>query len=100
MKLFEGPISDLPAFERTVVTVGKFDGVHRGHQALLHATVAAARAHGASAVAFTFDRHPVELLRPGTEARFLMTIPERLEQIAALGLDVAVVLRLTPEFLN
>jgi riboflavin kinase/FMN adenylyltransferase len=99
MKQIEGSVGDLPAFEQTVVTVGKFDGVHRGHQALLRATVAAARARGASSVAFTFDRHPVELLRPGTEARFLMPLPERLERIATLGLDIAVVLQLTPEFL-
>lgn len=99
MKRIEGLITDLPPQSRSVVTVGKFDGVHRGHQALLGATVAGAREHGATAVALTFDRAPVELLRPGTEVRFLTTLPQRLALIEVLGLDATVVIRLTPEFL-
>jgi riboflavin kinase / FMN adenylyltransferase len=100
MKRIEGLITDLPPLARCVVTVGKFDGVHRGHQALLAATVQGARDYAATAVALTFDRAPVELLRPGTEVHFLTTLPQRLALIEALGLDAAVVIRLTPEFLR
>jgi riboflavin kinase/FMN adenylyltransferase len=100
MKRYEGLITDLPPLARSVVTVGKFDGVHRGHQALLRATVEGAREHQATAVALTFDRAPVELLRPGTEVRFLTTLPQRLALIEALGLDAAVIIHLTPEFLR
>src|SRR5918994_4051313 len=100
MKRFEGVIGVLPPLPRSVVTVGKFDGVHRGHQALLRATVEGARARGAAAVALTFDRHPIELLRPGTEAPFLTTLPQRLALIAEQGIDTTVVVRLSPEFLS
>jgi riboflavin kinase/FMN adenylyltransferase len=100
MKRLEGLITDILPLPRSVVTVGKFDGVHRGHQALLRATVEGAREHAATAVALTFDRAPVELLRPGTEVRFLTTLPQRLALIEALGLDAAVVIRLTSDFLR
>lgn len=84
---------------RSVVTIGKFFAVHRGHQALLQATVASARASGAQAVALTFDRHPLEVLRPGTELPELTDLQERLDLMEREGLDLAVVLRVTPELL-
>jgi riboflavin kinase/FMN adenylyltransferase len=84
---------------RSTVTIGKFFAIHRGHQALIHATAAAARRNGGPAVVFTFDRHPMELLRPGTELPVLASLSERLDLIEEQGADVAVVVRLTPEFL-
>src|SRR5262249_20051237 len=62
----------------SVVAVGKFFAVHRGHQALITEAVTRARARGARSVALTFDRHPLEVLRPGTETPFLTTLAERL----------------------
>ncbi len=85
---------------RAAVTIGKFFAVHRGHQALLAATVEAARREGALAVAFTFDRHPQEVLRPGTELPSLAGLDERLDLMEAQGLDAAVVARVTPELLS
>jgi riboflavin kinase/FMN adenylyltransferase len=84
----------------SVVTIGKFFAVHRGHQALLQATVASARAIGAQAVALTFDRHPIEVLRPGTELPELTSLTERLDLMEREGLDRVVVLRVTPELLE
>jgi riboflavin kinase/FMN adenylyltransferase len=84
---------------QSTVTIGKFFAIHRGHQALIRATVAAARRNGGPAVVLTFDRHPLEVLRPGTEFPVIATLDERLELIAAEGADVTVVVRLTPEFL-
>ncbi|HEU4754931.1 MAG TPA: bifunctional riboflavin kinase/FAD synthetase [Armatimonadota bacterium] len=81
------------------MTIGKFFAVHRGHQALLRATVEAARAADAEAVAVTFDRHPLEVLRPGTRLPLLATLDERLDLIEALGIDTTVVARVTTEFL-
>jgi riboflavin kinase/FMN adenylyltransferase len=83
----------------TVVAIGKFFAVHRGHQALLQATAAAARVQNAQSVALTFDRHPLEVLRPGTTFPRLATLAERLDLIAAQGIDRTVVLPLTREFL-
>ncbi len=51
-------------------------------------------------MAFTFDRHPIEILRPGTEVPRLASLDERLDLIEAQGIDVTVVARLTPEFLG
>jgi riboflavin kinase / FMN adenylyltransferase len=85
---------------RSVVTIGKFFAVHRGHQALLRATVEAAREHGALSAVLTFDRHPLEVLRPGSALPQLTTLEERLDLLEEQGVDVAVVAAVTPEFLG
>ena len=84
--------------ERTVVTVGFFDGVHLGHQAVLERTVAAARERGLPSVAITFDRHPREILTPGAEPRLLTTVERKAGLIAATGIDDLLVLPFTREF--
>ncbi len=82
----------------TVVTVGFFDGVHRGHRAVLERAVEAARERGVPSVAVTFDRHPREVLDPGTAPRLLTTVERKAGLIAELGVDVLAVLEFTPEF--
>jgi riboflavin kinase/FMN adenylyltransferase len=83
----------------STVTIGKFFAVHRGHQALIQATVAAARDSGGPAVVLTFDRHPLEILKPGTELPQIASLEERLNLIEAQGADATLVVTLTPEFL-
>lgn len=85
---------------RSVVTVGKFFALHRGHQALIRATCARARELGAPCVVLTFDRHPQEVLRPGTRMPILAPLAERLEVMEALGVDWAIIVHVTPEFLT
>ena len=82
----------------TVVTVGFFDGVHRGHRAVLERAVEAAHERGAPSVAVTFDRHPREVLDPGAAPRLLTTVERKAGLIAELGVDVLAVLEFTPEF--
>jgi len=84
--------------ERAIVTIGFFDGVHRGHQAVIGRTVALAGAVGLPAVAVTFDRHPREVFAPGTEPRQLTSPARKEELIAALGIDTLLVLEFTEEF--
>lgn len=82
----------------SVVTVGFFDGVHLGHQAVLATTVQRARERSARSVAVTFDRHPREILVPGTEPRLLTTVERKASLIEATGIDLLVVLPFTSEF--
>jgi riboflavin kinase/FMN adenylyltransferase len=76
----------------SVVTVGVFDGVHRGHQAVLDRTIEVARESGLPAVAVTFDRHPRQTLTPGREPPLITTLERKLELIGARGVDAAAVL--------
>jgi riboflavin kinase/FMN adenylyltransferase len=90
-----------PEFLTTsAVTIGKFFAAHIGHQALIRATREAAARREAASVVITFDRHPMELLRPGTSFPQLTTLEERLELIGGLGADYAVLVRLDLEFLS
>jgi riboflavin kinase/FMN adenylyltransferase len=82
---------------RSAVTIGNFDGVHRGHQALVGETVAHARAHGLRAVALTFDPHPARVLAPGREPMPLTTAARKAELLEALGIHLLAVLPFTKE---
>jgi riboflavin kinase/FMN adenylyltransferase len=94
------PIEIQPPLARSVVTIGKFFAVHRGHQALIAATVECAQELGATPVVLTFDRHPGEILKPGTVYPDLASTEERLALFEELGVEVAVVVPLTAEFLG
>lgn len=74
-----------------VATVGVFDGVHRGHRQVFYELEVWARASGSEAVAITFDRHPVALLR-GIEVPALLSLEHRLLEMERHGVDAAVVL--------
>ena len=75
----------------SAVAVGNFDGVHRGHQALVAAAVTRARAAGEAAVVLTFDPHPAAVLRPQAAPAALTTLAQKEELLAALGVDRLVV---------
>lgn len=77
---------------RCVLSIGVFDGVHRGHQALIARLVDRAREVGLPSVVMTFDPHPSEVLRPGTHPAALSTLRRRADLLAELGVDVFLVL--------
>jgi riboflavin kinase / FMN adenylyltransferase len=87
-------------FSGVALTIGNFDGVHLGHQALLAAGRRRADAAGAQLVAMTFDPHPAALLSPDRVPPTLTPLPEKLRCLAAASVDVAVVISTTPEFLS
>lgn len=85
---------------RTVVTVGMYDGVHRGHQTLIGAAVARARAMRRPCLLLTFDPHPAEVVRPGSHPAILTSLDRKAELVAELGVDAMCVLPFTAEFMK
>ena len=82
----------------SVVTIGNFDGFHRGHQALIaHLKSEAARA-GVPSVVMTFDPHPVQVLFPERELKKLSTVGELEQRLRAEGIDIFVVQPFSREF--
>ncbi len=76
----------------SVVAVGKFDGVHLGHRAMLQHTVLRARELGVESVAVTFDRNPLELLSPELCPPALVSLDRKVELIAETGIDLVAVI--------
>lgn len=81
---------DETAIENAWLTVGIFDGVHRGHQQVLHRLISGAHEHGSPAVVLTFTPHPVVLFTGKTDFKTLNTPEERTEILAALGVDILI----------
>ena len=85
-------------FGPAAVTIGNFDGVHRGHQQVLAQLARSAQETGSKTVAVTFDPHPAQVHRPDTAPDLIMGIEDRLAALAAFGLDAVLVLHYTLEF--
>src|SRR6202044_3497718 len=81
-----------------VVTIGVFDGVHRGHQRIVGQATEEAAELGLPVVVVTFDPHPDEVVRPGSHPPFLCTARRRSELLAGLGVDAVCVIPFTLEF--
>ncbi|MBF6240736.1 bifunctional riboflavin kinase/FAD synthetase [Nocardia otitidiscaviarum] len=94
-------LDEMPAeWGRCVLTIGVFDGVHRGHAQLISRAVKSAAARGVPAVLMTFDPHPLEVVRPGSHPAQLTSLDRRAELVAELGIDVMVVMPFTQEFMK
>jgi riboflavin kinase/FMN adenylyltransferase len=78
--------------ERTVITIGAYDGVHLGHQAVIAHVRDLAAARGARSAVVTFDRHPAMIVRPESAPQLLTDHEQRMELLAATNVDVTVVL--------
>ncbi|MFK4071847.1 bifunctional riboflavin kinase/FAD synthetase [Streptomyces sp. NPDC029674] len=92
-------LEDIPQdWGRSVVTIGSYDGVHRGHQLIIGRAVEHARELGVPAVVVTFDPHPSEVVRPGSHPPLLAPHHRRAELMAELGVDALLILPFTTEF--
>jgi riboflavin kinase/FMN adenylyltransferase len=80
------------------VTIGVFDGVHRGHQRIIARAAGAAAGLGLPLVVITFDPHPAEVIRPGSNPALLCTPARRAELLAGLGADAVCLMPFTLEF--
>jgi riboflavin kinase / FMN adenylyltransferase len=84
--------------QSTVLTIGNFDGVHLGHQALLERLVVRARGVGLPAAVMTFEPHPREFFAPDSAPARLASLREKLVLLAAAGIDQAYVCRFNATF--
>jgi len=92
-------LEDIPeGWGRSVVTIGSYDGVHRGHQLIIDRAVRRARELGVPAVVVTFDPHPSEVVRPGSHPPLLAPQHRRAELMGELGVDAVLVLPFTTGF--
>ena len=89
MRLFHG-LRDDHELGEGFVSIGNFDGVHRGHAAIIKRLVARAGEAGLSAVVLTFDPHPIAILRPGEVPPSLGTLEDKAELLGACGVDAVV----------
>lgn len=91
-------LDDVPAdLGPTVLTIGNFDGVHRGHQQVLAKLNEAARRRNAAAVALTFDPHPALIHRPESAPELLTGLSEKLARLQSSGVDASLVLHYNAE---
>ncbi|HSG06566.1 MAG TPA: riboflavin kinase, partial [Nitrospiria bacterium] len=81
-----------------VVGIGNFDGVHRGHQTILNEVVRRARENKGAAVVLTFDPHPLKVLSPARDLKFLMSFDERAACFQQAGIDVVRAIPFNREF--
>ncbi|MCW2908089.1 MAG: riboflavin biosynthesis protein RibF [Actinomycetia bacterium] len=98
MQRWQG-LDDVPGdWGRSVVTIGVFDGVHRGHQRIVARAVEAAARLDLPVVVITFDPHPVEVVRPGSHPPLLCSVRRRVQLLGGEGCDAVCVLPFTLEF--
>jgi riboflavin kinase/FMN adenylyltransferase len=97
MQIFR-QLADIPAhFGPSIATIGNFDGVHCGHQLVIAEVVAQARSQNLRSIAITFDPHPARVIRPESSQPLITPLPQKLELLAATGIDAVLVLPFTSE---
>ncbi len=98
MRVVRDPLraADLP--RGGIVTIGNFDGVHRGHRKILETVVVRAKEVGRVSVAITFEPHPLAVLRPDHAPRRIQTLRQKEEAIEALGVETLLIIPFTRDF--
>ena len=84
--------------EKAILTIGNFDGLHRGHRAIMEVVRTRAQAEGGTAVCYTFEPHPRKVLQPDRAPRLLLTLDQKLELLEAAGMEVVILEEFTPDF--
>ena len=98
MKVFENLDQIKEPFKRAVITIGNFDGVHIGHQALFHEVIEKAAAIDGTSVAMTFEPHPMRVLRQNNHPPLITLYEQKAELIERTGIDVLICVPFTLEF--
>jgi riboflavin kinase/FMN adenylyltransferase len=97
MKIFRQLSEIASNFGPSIATIGNFDGVHCGHKWVIAEVVARARALGITSIAITFDPHPARVIRPESSQPLITPLSEKLELLAATGIDAVLILPFTDD---
>jgi len=98
MKLIENLNDIRTPFTNAVITIGNFDGVHIGHQALFHEVIERAEAIGGTAIAMTFEPHPIRVLKQNGHPPLITLYEQKIELMESAGLDVVIGVPFTLDF--
>ena len=85
-------------FKNAVITIGNFDGVHIGHQALFHEVIEKAESIGGTSIAMTFEPHPIRVLKQNNHPPLITLYQQKAELIERTGIDVLICVPFTEEF--
>ena len=85
-------------FKAAVITIGNFDGVHIGHQALFHEVIEKADAIDGTSIAMTFEPHPMRVLKKNNHPPLITLYEQKEELIKRAGIDVLICIPFTREF--
>tara|TARA_Y100000385_G_scaffold253980_1_gene278494 strand:+ start:324 stop:1250 length:927 start_codon:yes stop_codon:yes gene_type:complete len=98
MRVFKN-LEELPKFKNTVITIGTFDGVHKGHQKILKRITDIAQSRNGESILITFNPHPRFVLQPGNkDLKLLNTLDEKIRLLENFGLDNLVVAPFSKDF--
>lgn len=98
MDIIEGIDSIKNSFNNAVVTIGNFDGVHKGHKALFDRAIEKAREIKGTSVAITFEPHPIRVLTQDNTPPLITLYKQKVELIAKTGIDILITIPFTKEF--
>lgn len=98
MKLIEDIEKITRPYKNAVITIGNFDGVHIGHQALFNEVIKRAKALDGTSIAITFEPHPIRVLKQNNHPPLITLYEQKVELIASSGIDVLVCIHFTREF--
>jgi len=98
MKLIEGIDNIANPFQNAVITIGNFDGVHLGHQALFHEVIEKAAELDGTSVAMTFEPHPIRVLHRNGHPPLITLYEQKVELIERTGIDVLICVPFTQAF--
>ncbi|MBA3957173.1 MAG: bifunctional riboflavin kinase/FAD synthetase [Parachlamydiaceae bacterium] len=91
-------LESIPQLSSTIVTIGNFDGMHRGHQEVLKQVTEQAKQAHYSSVVITYSNHPLSILKPNQPLSLLCSLPQKLQLFEQAGIDVVILLEFTQVF--
>jgi riboflavin kinase/FMN adenylyltransferase len=98
MKLIDGIEKITKKYPYPILTIGNFDGVHLGHQAIFRMITERARQKNGTSIVFTFEPHPLMILAPERAPKLLTTFKDKLAIIKSFGVDITICANFTSEF--